>query len=171
MDSPKACVKQGHPGPSISGAAEQEVLPDGHVTDEGEDEEHHAEHDEPQGAGYTHHSAPLPEPALSSGHQDAARRTQAAHANRTRTPDRLQGSSAEAEHLPDGRDTSAGSTRPRSQTVATKTAESTRPRFCRSTRRNEGATELECDALTVDAERRETEGGRSAGLCSLQTLS
>lgn len=171
MDSPKACVKQGHPGPSISGAAEQEVLPDGHVTDEGEDEQHHAEHDEPQGAGYTHHSAPLPEPALSRGHQDAARRTQAAHANRTRTPDRLQGSSAEAEHLPDGRDTSAGSTRPRSQTVATKTAESTRPRFCGSTRRSEGATELECDALTVDAERRETEGGRSAGLCSLQTLS
>lgn len=34
LDSPKVRVKHGHPGPSISGAAEQEVLPDGHVTDE-----------------------------------------------------------------------------------------------------------------------------------------
>lgn len=100
-------MKQGHPGPPVSGASEQEVLPDGHVTDEGEDEEHHAEHDEPQGAGYAHHSAPLPDRALTSGHQDTARRTRAAQANRTRTPDRLQGSSAEAEHLRlcDGRDT------------------------------------------------------------------
>lgn len=113
-------MKQGHPGSSISGAADQEVLPDGHVTDEGEDEEHHAEHDEPQGAGYTHHSAPLPELALTSGHQDAPRRTQAAHANRTRTPDRLQGSSVEVEHLR-LRDTSAGSNGPRSQAVAVKT--------------------------------------------------
>lgn len=123
LDSPKACVQQGHPGPSISGAAERKVLPDGHVTDEGEDEEHHAEHDEPQGAGYPHHPAPLPEAALSSGHQDAPRPTQAAHANRTRTPDRLRGSSAEAQHLRlrGGRDTSAGTNRPRSRTVAMET--------------------------------------------------
>lgn len=106
LDSPKACMKHGHPGPSISRAAEQEVLPDGHVTDEGKDEEHHAEHDEPQRAGYTHHSAPLPDDALTnragcgcSGHQDAPRRTQAAAANTPRTPDRFQGSSAEVEHL------------------------------------------------------------------------
>ena len=88
-DSPKACVEQGHPGASVSGAAGQEVLPDGHVADEGEDEEHHAEHDQPQGAGDAHHSG------LGGGARD-----QAAHASGTRTPDRSRGSSAEAEHLP-----------------------------------------------------------------------
>lgn len=106
LDSPKAWVKHGHPRPSISGAAEQEVLPDGHVTDEWEDEEHHAEHDESQRAGYTHHSAPLPDDALNSragcgcsGQQDAPRRAQAPDANTPRTPDRFQRSSAEVEDL------------------------------------------------------------------------
>lgn len=160
MDSPKAWVKHGHPGPSISGAAEQEVLPDGHVTDEWEDEEHHAEHDEPQRAGYTHHPAPLPDDALNSragcgcsGHQDAPRWAQAPDANTPRTPDRFQKSSGRRSAVT--RRASAGSNRPRSQTAAMKMTEAV---ICGSAHRNEGATQPECDALTVDAERRVMRG-------------
>lgn len=49
-----------HPGPSIrsgSGGAEQEVLLDGHVADERQDEQRHAKHDKPQRAGDPHHPA------------------------------------------------------------------------------------------------------------------
>lgn len=53
-----------HPGSSIrsiSGGAEQEVLLDGHVADERQDEQCHAEHDKPQRAGNPHHPASLRE--------------------------------------------------------------------------------------------------------------
>lgn len=66
LNSPKPCVEHGHPGSSIrsvSGGAEQEVLLDGHVADERQDEQRHAEHDEPQRAGYPHHPASLRAPA------------------------------------------------------------------------------------------------------------
>lgn len=66
LDSPKPCVEHGQPGSSIrsvSGGAEQEVLLDGHVADERQDEQRHAEHDEPQRAGYPHHPASLRAPA------------------------------------------------------------------------------------------------------------
>lgn len=166
LDSPKACVKQGHPGPSISGAAEQEVLPDGHVTDEGEDEEHHAEHDEPQGAGYAHHSAPLRSPADTRTHRGGLRpHARNGRALPTDCGDHLR--EVERLRLRGGRDTSAGSNRPRSQAVAVavETTESKRPRFGRATRRKEGATEPERDALTGDAGRGDTEGGSPACLC------
>lgn len=55
-----------HPGPSIksvSGGAEQEVLLNGHVADERQDEQCHAEHDEPQRADYPHHPSSLRAPA------------------------------------------------------------------------------------------------------------
>lgn len=55
-------MKHVHPGSSIrpvSRGAEQEVLLDGHVADEGQDEQRHAEHDEPQRAGDPHHPASL----------------------------------------------------------------------------------------------------------------
>lgn len=50
---------------------------------------------------------------------------------------------------------SAGSNRPRSQTAAMKMTEAV---ICGSAHRKEGATEPECDALTVDAERRAMRG-------------
>lgn len=59
-------MEHGHPGSSIrsvSGGAEQEVLLDGHVADERQDEQRHAEHDEPQRAGDPHHPASLRAPA------------------------------------------------------------------------------------------------------------
>lgn len=59
-------MEHGNPGSSIrsvSGGAEQEVLLDGHVADERQDEQRHAEHDEPQRAGYPHHPASLRAPA------------------------------------------------------------------------------------------------------------
>ncbi len=66
LDSPKPCVEHGHPRSSIksiSGGAKQEVLLDGHVADERQDEQCHAEHDEPQRADYPHHPASLRAPA------------------------------------------------------------------------------------------------------------
>lgn len=53
-------MEHGHPGSSIrsvSGGAEQEVLLDGHVADERQNEKRHAEHDESQRAGDPHHPA------------------------------------------------------------------------------------------------------------------
>lgn len=51
-----------HPGSSIrpvSGGAEQEVFLDRHIADERQNEQRHAEHDEPQRAGDPHHPASL----------------------------------------------------------------------------------------------------------------
>lgn len=59
-------MEHGHPGSSIrsvSGGAEQKVLLDGHVADERQDEQRHAEHDEPQRACDPHHPASLRTPA------------------------------------------------------------------------------------------------------------
>lgn len=59
-------MEHGNPGSSVgsvSGGAEQEVLLDGHVADERQDEQRHAEHEEPQRAGYPHHPASLRAPA------------------------------------------------------------------------------------------------------------
>lgn len=53
-------MEHGHPGASsepVPGRAEQEVLLDGHVADERQDEQRHAEHDEPERAGDAHHPA------------------------------------------------------------------------------------------------------------------
>lgn len=66
LDSPKPRMEHGHPGSSIgsvSGGAEQKVLLDGHVADERQDEQRHAEHDQPQRAGDPHHPASLRTPA------------------------------------------------------------------------------------------------------------
>lgn len=66
LHSPKPRVEHGQPGSSIrsvSGGAEQEVLLDGHVADERQDEQRHAEHDEPKRACYPHHPASLWAPA------------------------------------------------------------------------------------------------------------
>ena len=62
LNSPKPGVEHIHPGSSIrsvSGGAEQEVLLDGHVADERQDEQSHTEHDEPQRAGDAHHLSSL----------------------------------------------------------------------------------------------------------------
>lgn len=64
LDSPKPSMEHIHPGSSVrsvSGGAEQEVFLDGHVADERQDEQRHAEHDEPQRAGDPHHPASLRE--------------------------------------------------------------------------------------------------------------
>lgn len=66
LDSPKPRVEHGQPGSSIgsvSGGAEQKVLLDRHVADERQDEQRHAEHDQPQRAGDPHHPASLWAPA------------------------------------------------------------------------------------------------------------
>lgn len=74
LDSPKPCMEHGHPGSSaesVSRGVERKVLLDGHVANERQDEQRHAEHDEPQRAGYAHHPASLRAPApLSPGPQD-----------------------------------------------------------------------------------------------------
>lgn len=43
--------------------------------------------------------------------------------------------------------------------------------ICGSAHRNEGATEPECDALTVDAERRAMRGWGEGGVCAGMLLS
>lgn len=58
-------MEHGHPGSavrSVSGGAEQKVLLDGYVADERQDEQRHAEHDEPQRADDPHHPASLRTP-------------------------------------------------------------------------------------------------------------
>lgn len=53
-----------HPGSavgSISRGAEQEVLLDGDIADERQDEQRHAEYDEPQRAHKPYHPAPMEE--------------------------------------------------------------------------------------------------------------
>lgn len=66
-------MEHGHPGSSIrsvSGGAEQKILLDGHVADERQDEQRHAEHDEPQRAGDPHHPASLRTQAPPPGPED-----------------------------------------------------------------------------------------------------
>lgn len=60
--SPKARVKHIHPRPAaarVFGAREDGVLLYGHVADEREDEQSHAEHDQAEGAEDAHHDASL----------------------------------------------------------------------------------------------------------------
>ena len=57
-------MKHVHPGPSVRAGvfrrrAEEEVLLDGHVADERQDEQGDAKHHQPQGARYAHHAASL----------------------------------------------------------------------------------------------------------------
>lgn len=102
-------MEHGHPGPStesVSGGAEQEVLLDGHVADERQDEQRHAEHNKPQRAGYAHHPASLRAPAPphheisdgpargDGGHPGAAhpRRSEGVDAEMTRAPAGSRGS-------------------------------------------------------------------------------
>lgn len=102
-------MEHGHPGSStdsISGGAEQEVLLDGHVADERQDEQRHAEHDEPQRADYAHHPASLRAPAppdqritdgpgRGDGERPGAshpRQSEGVDAKTTRTSNRFQGS-------------------------------------------------------------------------------
>lgn len=102
-------MEHGHPGPStesVSGGAEQEVLLDGHVADERQDEQRHAEHNKPQRAGYAHHPASLRAPAPphheisdgpargDGGHPGAAhpRRSEGVAAEMTRASARSRGS-------------------------------------------------------------------------------
>lgn len=70
LHSPKPGVEHVHPRSSIrsvSGGADEEILLDGHVGDERQDEQRHTEHDEPESADDPDHPASEPGSGSSSG--------------------------------------------------------------------------------------------------------
>lgn len=92
-DSPKARVEHVHPRPAaaaaarVFGAREDGVLLYGHVADERQDEQSHAEHDQAEGAEDAHHDASLSFPAgAQNTKQDERRQRECMHSYAPKKP-------------------------------------------------------------------------------------